>query len=261
MLRCILRHQLAHSAADKAKYLLWQYIIIQGTAKNTCFALIANADVHTARQLKLSMLLKLRHRVYESTVCEKAELYTCILQIRNARHNTCRAFRTITRLCAIGWAVQRGIHKGETAPNRSEANRGAIPLYACFSLELSFSGKKKAEKEQLKYLSIYLDRDSEIWPFRQKQHSSATTCPRQHRTYSITRAYQISFFRGLSRKASPHRVCFAPLTFSVKYSILWDEIKNMLRIIPVRFGFRGSVFQTPKHDLYNLFLDRGILRG
>ena len=45
--------------------------------------------------------------------------------------------------------------KGETAPNRSEANRGAIPLYACFSLELSFSGKKKAEKEQLKYLSIY----------------------------------------------------------------------------------------------------------
>ena len=46
--------------------------------------------------------------------------------------------------------------KGETAPNRSEANRGAIPLYACFSLELSFSGKKKAEKEQLKYLSISL---------------------------------------------------------------------------------------------------------
>ena len=56
----------------------------------------------------------------------------------------------------------RGIYQGETAPNRSEANRGAIPLYACFSLELSFSGKKKAEKEQLKYLSIYLDRDSEI---------------------------------------------------------------------------------------------------
>ena len=52
--------------------------------------------------------------------------------------------------------------KGETAPNRSEANRGAIPLYACFSLELSFSGKKKAEKEQLKYLSIYLDRGSVI---------------------------------------------------------------------------------------------------
>ena len=45
--------------------------------------------------------------------------------------------------------------KGETAPNRSVAYRGAIPLYACFSLELSFSGKKKAEKEQLKYLSIY----------------------------------------------------------------------------------------------------------
>ena len=54
--------------------------------------------------------------------------------------------------------------KGETAPNRSEANRGAIPLYACFSLELSFSGKKKAEKEQLKYLSIYLDRGSVISP-------------------------------------------------------------------------------------------------
>ena len=53
--------------------------------------------------------------------------------------------------------------RGETAPNRSEANRGAIPLYACFSLELSFSGKKKAEKnEQLKYISIYLDRGSEI---------------------------------------------------------------------------------------------------
>ena len=31
----------------------------------------------------------------------------------------------------------------------------AAPSYACFSLELSFSGKKKAEKEQLKYLSIY----------------------------------------------------------------------------------------------------------
>jgi len=29
-------------------------------------------------------------------------------------------------------------------------------------LELSFSGKKKAEKEQLKYLSIYLDRGSVI---------------------------------------------------------------------------------------------------
>ena len=45
--------------------------------------------------------------------------------------------------------------RGGTAPNRSAANRGAIPSYACFSLELSFSGKKKAEKEQLKYLSIY----------------------------------------------------------------------------------------------------------
>ena len=58
--------------------------------------------------------------------------------------------------------------KGETAPNRSEANRGAIPLYACFSLELSFSGKKKAEKEQLKHLSIYLDRDSKIGLSRHK---------------------------------------------------------------------------------------------
>jgi len=87
----------------------------------------------------------------------------------------------------------------------------AAPSYACFSLELSFSGKKKAEKEQLKHLSIYLDRDSVIRPFWQKQHSSATTCPRQRGTYSITRTYQISFFRGLSRKTSPHRVCFAPL--------------------------------------------------
>ena len=32
----------------------------------------------------------------------------------------------------------------------------------CISMELSFSGKKKAEKEQLKYLSIYFDRGSEI---------------------------------------------------------------------------------------------------
>ncbi len=38
----------------------------------------------------------------------------------------------------------------------------AVPSYACFSLELSFSGKKKAEKnEQLKYISIYLDRGSD----------------------------------------------------------------------------------------------------
>jgi len=35
-------------------------------------------------------------------------------------------------------------------------------------LELSFSGKKKAEKEQLKHLSIYLDRDSKIGLSRHK---------------------------------------------------------------------------------------------
>ena len=69
----------------------------------------------------------------------------------------------INRYCRYRLSSHKGEYiKGETAPNRSEANRGAIPLYACFSLELSFSGKKKAEKEQLKYLSIYLDRGSVI---------------------------------------------------------------------------------------------------
>ena len=66
------------------------------------------------------------------SVREKAELYTCILKIRNARHNTCRAFRTIACQVAIGLAVIRGIYKGETAPNRSEADRGAIPLIRAF---------------------------------------------------------------------------------------------------------------------------------
>ena len=37
--------------------------------------------------------------------------------------------------------------KGETAPNRSEANRGAIPLYACFSfLRFLFQVKRKRKK-------------------------------------------------------------------------------------------------------------------
>ena len=164
MLRCVLRHQLAHSAADKAKYLLWQYII-QSTAKNTCFALIANADVHTARQLKFSMLLKLRHRVYESTVCEKAELYTCILQIRNARHNACRAFRTIARQVAIGWAVIGGYIRGRLRRLGAKRLAAQSPLYALFFPPLSFSRKKKVVKnEQPKYLSIYLDRGSVISP-------------------------------------------------------------------------------------------------
>ena len=159
MLRCVLRHQLAHSAADKAKYLLWQQIIIQGTAKNTCFALIANADVHTARQFKLSMLLKLRHRVYESTVCEKAELYTCILSIRNARHNACRAFRTISCKGAIGRAVIGGYIRGILRRIGAQRIAAQSPLYALFFPPLSFSRKKKVVKnEQLNLFFKYL------WP-------------------------------------------------------------------------------------------------
>ena len=39
--------------------------------------------------------------------------------------------------------------KGETAPNRSEANRGAIPLYACFSfLRFLFQVKRKRKKAE-----------------------------------------------------------------------------------------------------------------
>ena len=51
---------------------------------------------------KPSDLSQFRNRVY--TLCEREKLrrYTCILSIRNARHNACRAFRTITCLYAIG---------------------------------------------------------------------------------------------------------------------------------------------------------------
>ncbi len=65
-----------------------------------------------------------------------------ILIFRNARHNACRAFRVRTFCFAIGWAVKKGIHKGETAPNRSVANRGAIPLMPAF-LSYAFAFRRK----------------------------------------------------------------------------------------------------------------------
>ena len=66
----------------------------------------------------------------------------------------------------IGEIHKRGNRRGHILAYASILS--AAPSYACFSLELSFSGKKKAEKEQLKHLSIYLDRDSKIGLSRHK---------------------------------------------------------------------------------------------
>ena len=89
-------------------------------------------------------------------MCEEAEVYACILQIRNARHNACRAFRTISCKGAIGRAVIGGYIRGILRRIGAQRIAAQSPLYALFFPPLSFSRKKKVvKKEQPKYLSIY----------------------------------------------------------------------------------------------------------
>ena len=107
-------------------------------------------------QYKCRIQHLLKHRVYTLCGREKLRRYTCILSIRNARHNACRAFRTISCKGAIGRAVIGGYIRGILRRIGAQRIAAQSPLYALFFPPLSFSRKKKVVKnEQLKYLSIY----------------------------------------------------------------------------------------------------------
>ena len=129
-------------------------------------------------QYKYRIQHLLKHRVYTLCGREKLRRYTCILSIRNARHNACRAFRTISCKGAIGRAVIGGYIRGILRRIGAQRIAAQSPLYALFFPPLSFSRKKKVVKnEQLKYLSIYLDRGSAISPLNADITNNYITFP------------------------------------------------------------------------------------
>ena len=185
------------------------------------------------------MLLKLRHSVYESTVCEKAELYTCILQIRNARHNACRAFRTIARQVAIGWAVIGGYIRGRLRRIGAQRIAAQSPLYALFFPPLSFSRKKKVVKnEQPKYLSIYLDRGSVISsPLTQTKQ--ITISPFQ---ILLTAAARFDpFGKNYFHLQTPPRV-------SAEHTTSHEHTKSAFSEVFLEKPRRGSAVHTTSHE-------------